>query len=531
MTNKKRCLLVLPNLRTVTKLKGWILGDFRFSTGRLRLCFGLSLLGWLSFGFAQIEASPLPSPELAQKTPSVAQTPLAQKMSLSEEDFLQQVLNSSPYLLKIKATQQKRLSQILEQKYSFFDWGLTSSWKEENQNNSEIDPFLPKEKSSKVWSLALQKQWPYGLQFYSSYLNTAEQNLDTDELFKRFRPSNIYRNRSQLGLKYNLTQSVTHTWLFKSFPLSLSLNDLIHLEKTEELALKALEQYWKTRIAWVSWQKAQEGLKTYKKLVRQIHNKQKYNFLQPGERPQILAEYQNIQKIVDQSQQNYETEKKALLVFLKPKHTFPEWDFKPQKIQAPHKLSKINIEKTRTILIQNQQLEIQKLQLLAQKSSLFPKVEFEGLRGWTPTSKSPQLQLVSDLSFYEFGVQFKWVLFSKSAYQKIHQKKYELEENKIDFAIAKHQLKNQIDLLEKQIPLAYKDIERTKKAIQYYKQAFKEIQQSFEQGRVDVFQLIQIEKQVRNSQLEHAVALSQYSLSLAGLLALKDKLLEKYITP
>ena len=527
MTNKSG---FLDFLRPVTRLSGWI---------------------FVSFSLFQLGQAESPTaPAMAQKTERAEERLLAEardsleaKGGLSEEDFLRQVLSSSPYLSKIKATRQKNLSQILEQKYSFFDWGLLGNWKDNKQTNSEIDPFLPKEKSSRSWSLALQKKWPYGLQFNSSYLNTAEKNLDTDELFKQFRPSDIYRNRSQLGFKYNLTESITHTWLLKSFPLSLSLNDLLNLEKTEELALQALEQYWKTRIAWVSWQKSQEGLKTYKKLVRQTNSKKKYNFLQPGERPQILAEYQNIQKIVDQSGQNYQTEKKAFTVFLNQKDLLLEWDPKTtdskitnsnpvdaKNLQAPPKLTDIDIEKTRSLIIQKKQLEIQRLQLLAQKSSLFPQVEFEGIRGWTPTSKVPQLELVSDFSFYEFSVQFKWLLFSKSAYQKVNQKKYELEESKIDFAIAKHQFKNQIDLLKKQIPLAYKNIERTKKATQYYKQAFKEIQQSFEQGRVDVFQLIQIEKQVRSSQLEHAVALSQYSLALAGLLALQDKLLEKYIS-
>ena len=458
---------------------------------------------------------------------SKAEPPKAiKKITLSEESFLQKVLSSSPYLAKIKSSQKKTESEILKNKYSFYDWGLAGAWKTESQTNSEIDAFLAKEKEAETWSLSLQKKWPYGFQFNSSYLSLNEKNLNS-ELLKQFRPSDIYRKQFRLELRNNLTESIAHVWLFKSFESSLSLNDLAGLEQTEELALKALEQYWKTQIAWVSWKQAEEGIKIYQKLLRQINNKKKYNFLQPGERPQVLAEYESIQKTSDQAQQNYEREKKALLVFLN-KESY-EVDFKPKSIPAPPSFSKTNIETIRAVQIQNQKIEAQRLRLLSQKSSLFPVIEFGGIRGWTPVGESSKMDLFSDLSFYELGIQLKWVLFSKSAYENINQKKYELEESKIDLAIAKHQLKNQITLLEKQIPLAYKNIERAQKANRYHKQAFYEIQKSFEQGRVDIFQLIQIEKQIRSSELEKAIALSEYSLSLAGLLALKDKLLEKYI--
>ena len=44
--------------------------------------------------------------------------------------------------------------------------------------------------------------------------------------------------------------------------------------------------------------------------------KKNYNFLNPGERPQVLAEYENIKQAIDNTKQNYEKEEKALLIYL-----------------------------------------------------------------------------------------------------------------------------------------------------------------------------------------------------------------------
>ena len=92
------------------------------------------------------------------------------------------------------------------------------------------------------------------------------------------------------------------------------------------------------------------------------------------------------------------------------------------------------------------------------------------------------------------------------------------------------ELKNQIFLIGNQIEIAHKNIERAKKANEYRKKTFKELRVSFNQGRTDTFQLIQAEKYLRESEVQKAMALSKYSLSLAGFLALRDELIEKYIS-
>ena len=89
------------------------------------------------------------------------------------------------------------------------------------------------------------------------------------------------------------------------------------------------------------------------------------------------------------------------------------------------------------------------MSLLATKSSMFPSLEIIGKKGWTPAGETSNLTFSSKESFYEIGIGLKWVFLSRSFYERVNQRKYQLEENKIDFEISKQQLKNQMAQLEK----------------------------------------------------------------------------------
>ena len=451
-----------------------------------------------------------------------------QKLILSEEDFLKEFLSLSPHVEKLKFADQKSQAQILQARYSLSDWAVFSQWNQINKNNSAIDQFLSQESKVQSWTISLQKKMPYGFHFSSAYTNVFEKSSNAGFL-SRFKPGSIYRRSFDLELKANLTDSLSHFWLFKTFDQSLSVQDLSYQEQLEQLVLQALTQYWKTYLSYVKFQQAQESLAAYRKLVKETNDKQRYNFLQPGERPQILAEYQNIQSFLDTAQQDYDKEKKALLAYLKKDSTKHKLVFQPPAPAAPPRLKEIQLEQTRTVQIQKKNIENQEMNLLIQKASLFPSLEFVGKKGWTPAGESSDLSFSSAESFYELGISLKWILLSQSFYKRVDQKKYELEESKIDFEIFKQELLNQMSLLEQKIELAYKNIKRADKANEYRKKAFQELQKSFNQGRVDIFQLIQAEKQVRDSEIQKITALSEYSISLAMTASLRDELLEGYL--
>lgn len=468
----------------------------------------------------------LASRELAAGKKAKALSGERQKLVLSKEQFLKEVLTGSPHVKRLKFSVEKSKAQVLQSKYSLSDGVLFSEWKRNNTKNPGIDRFLSSESESQNRVIGLQKKAPYGFQFKTAYADFREESSN-EGLLTQFKPDSIFRENLSFELKTNLTESVSHFWLLKSFEKALSIQDLTYYEKSEQLALSALAQYWKTYLSYIKLQQAKEGLRTYRRLVRETNKKKQYKFLQPGERPQILAEYQSIQSGLDQSEQEYKKEKMALFLYFKKNSEDYDLVFDPQVFPKNPQFKKIEIEKTRAYQIQKKGLENMELNLSVQKSSLYPSVELMGKRAWTPASERSNLSFSSKEGFYEFGFSLKWILFSKSFYQKAAEKEYELRESEIDFEIAKQELENQIFLSKERVKTAFKNIERVGKANGYRKETFKELRTAFNQGRTDSFQLIQAEKQLRESRVQKAVALSEYSLSLAALLALSDELIGK----
>ena len=449
-------------------------------------------------------------------------------LKLSQKKVLKEVLSSSPYIQKIKLARHKQKSRLLEQKYSFSDWSVFSSWNQSERKNPQITAFESKQKETQIWSAGLEKKLPYGLNISSAYNHSNESQINS-EFLKTIQPTEIHRKNLSLELKAHLTSALNQYWSLKSIEQMQTANDWLYYEQAEQLALKTAGQYWKTYLSYIAYQQAQEGLKTYRKLVRQIQDKKKYNFLNPGERPQVLAEYQNIQQFADTQKQHYEKEKKTLFLSLKKDPEKYDIVFEKESPTSFPSFPKIKLENTRAIKMKSSQISQQKLKLKTRQSLLFPGLQFSGKGGWIPAGTSSDLEFSPKQSFYELGVSLSWPLFSKSFYEKVNQEKYQLEENKIDLEIAKQELKNQMIQLKKELAVSYKNIKRSLSSARYQKQAFKELRRSFDQGRVDIFELINIENKLRESEIKKKRALSEYSLLILQMQALRDQLVESYL--
>ena len=118
-------------------------------------------------------------------------------------------------------------------------------------------------------------------------------------------------------------------------------------------------------------QQAKAGLQTYKKLVRETNRKKKYKFLQPGERPQILAEYQSIQSGLDLSEQDYKKELEALFLYLKKDSKKYDLVFDQKSFvnlsKNRNSFKEIEIEKTRAFQIQKKAFRESKTEFISSK--------------------------------------------------------------------------------------------------------------------------------------------------------------------
>ena len=460
---------------------------------------------------------------LAQSTPK-------KNLTLSEKKILKEVLSSSLFMEKIRNQREKDLSQLREQKYSFFSLDTFSNFKQSKRKNPRIAFFESKEVKNANWTLGAEANIPFGFNLKSAYSDLSTEQTYSDFLKSANAPENIYRKNLSLELNASLTEVFAQNWTLQSIKQNQNSTKWLYYEKAEDLALEALRQYWKTYLVWMTYTQSKAGLKIYHKLVRQTNNKKKYNFLRPGERPQILAEYEKLKQNTDKQKQIYESEKHTLFLYLKKEPHLYTVNFKEDSIQKLPLFKKINLESTRTIKIQKKQILAKELRLKSSKARLFPNINFLIKGAYIPGGDNREnLEFSNKHSFYETGVSLKWLLYSKSATEKLKQQKYDIEDSKIDMEILKQKLKNKLDLLEKEILTSYRNINRAKKANTYRKKAFREIRKSFERGQVDIFQLITTENQLRESEVRKKEAQMEYSLLVSQFLALKDELVETHL--
>ena len=455
-------------------------------------------------------------------------------LSLSQDYVIKRALSSSLHIQKIQLKKQQAISRLEEQKHALYDWKTFAGVQKNQRKNPQTFPFEALEQKDRLFNLGLEKQLPLGFRFKTLYTDFSQDRVNNEVLNRVQAPGFIYKENLSLELNMDLMGNFLgreERILFGMIKAGQTRADWSALETAEQLALKAAQQYWASYRAWVAFQQMKQGLKTYQQMVREIKNKKRYNFLKPGEAPQVFAEYENLKQEVSRKEQLYRDELEGLFVILKIK---PEWksiSFQKEKVSAPPVFKPVQSQNTRSMKIIKEQIKEQELQVKKARSAFLPKVQFQsktGLLSGGNTSDREDL-FSQNKYFYELSLNVLYNPFSKSVREKAKLEKYKLEESKIDLEILNQELENLIASLQRRIQVAHTNFLSAEKAGEYQKEAFKELKKSFSQGRADIFDLIRTENKLRESVMRKTALLSEYHLLTMQLKAVSDQLVENYL--
>lgn len=455
---------------------------------------------------------------------------------LSQDYVIERALSSSPYFKKIQLKKKQVLSRLEGEKHSFYDWKVFSGLQRNRRKNPLTFPFEALEQKDRTLTFGLEKQLPLGFNFKTLYTDLSQDRTNSDFLNRVQAPTFTYRENLSLELNMDLLGNILgreERMAFDIIEAGQNRANWHALEEAEQLALKAAGQYWASHRAWVTFQQMKKGLKTYSQMVNEIKNKKRYNFLKPGEAPQVLAEYENLKQEVSRKEQNYRDELDMLFVILKIK---PEWNsisFRQEKApRSPPAFKKpVSPKDIRPIKMITEQIREQELRVKQTRSAFLPKVRFQSKTGLlaggnTSDERDPFSQ---KKYFYELSLNLLYNPFSKSTREKAKLEEYKLEENKIDFEVLKRETENLIVSLQKRIQIAHDNLQSANKAGDYQKEAFEELKESFSQGRADIFDLIRAESKLRESEIRKTALLSEYHLLTIQLKAVSDQLVESYL--
>ena len=452
-------------------------------------------------------------------------------LTLSQDYVIERALSSSPHITKIQLKKKQIISKLEEKKYSLYDWKTFAGFQQSQRKNLQIFPFEALEQKDRNFNMGLEKQLPFGFGFKTLYTDFTQDRVNNEVLNRFQSPGFIYRENLSLELNMDLMGNFLgrkERMFLRMIEAGQTRADWETLEAMEQFTLNAVRQYWTSYRARVIFQQMKRGFKTYRQMVKEIESKKRYNFLKPGEAPQVLAEYENLKQEVADKEQHYRDALEELFVILKIN---PEWDtisFKEEKAPSAPAFKPVKSEETRSLKIIKEQIREQKLQVRQAQSSFLPKVRLQAKSGLlsggiTEERADPFSQ---NKYFYELSLNLLYNPFSKSTREKAKLEKYKLEESQVDLAILKQETENLIASLKRRIHIAHKNFKSAEKAGKYQKEAFRELKRSFSQGRASIFDLIRTENKLRESVIKKTALLSEYHLLTLQLKAMSDQLVE-----
>lgn len=458
-----------------------------------------------------------------------------QPLLLSQDYVIKKVLSSGPFSKKAELQKKQILSGFQEKRYQIYDLKVFSGFNKLDRENPGISPFEPLEEDSQTFTFGLEKKLSWGLNIRTLYSDFSRDTVNSEFLSRTAAPAFNYKKNLYLELSVDLLKNVLgfqERAAFSVLKAGEQITEWKYIEETEQMALKAASQYWKTYALWAAFEQQQKGLQTYKRLVREIKRKTKYQFLKPGEGPQTFVEYENIKRKIRATEQEYKNQLKALFVLLNMEIENQKITFFKEPLYFPSYSNSLKIENLRPLKIMREKIKEQEWNLKLARSEFLPSLQFQTktgrLSGGTLRSLRRDTLFSSENSFYELGLSFLYPLFSKSVFSKVQKEQYKLEENQIGFAILKKEIRNQMEALKSQIQVTYDNFKSINRALKYQKQAFSEIKRSFYQGRIDVFELILVENKLRELEMEKARALGKHFLTVLEWKALADQLVENY---
>ena len=457
-------------------------------------------------------------------------------ITFSQDYVLKKALSSSPHIKKIQLKKSQALSLLLEQEYSLYNWKTFSTLGKVRRKNPPISPFDSLRENNKTFTFGFEKRLFYGLSLGAIYTDFIQNRINSDFLKRVQAPQDIYKNQFSMELNMDLLRNILgyeERMAFNIIKAGKDKTNWNYFEAAERFALEAAGRYWSAYIAKTIHSQTQKGLKTYNQLVKEIENKKKYSFLRPGERPQVLAEYENVKQEVSKRKQDYLESLDELSLILKITIQPEEVVFQ-KEILHPYRFPESwSIENLRPIKILKKQIKEQNLQVQLAQSQLLPSLRFQGKAGQLAGKSGSRgdIQLFSSpYNFYEVSLNFLYSPFSKSQREKIKREKFKLEEQKIDLSLLKLEVENQVKSLKRKIQIGYQNILSAEKSARYQEEAFRELKTSFFQGRVDIFELITAENKLRESEIKKMIFLSEYFLLTLQVEALLDRLVERNLS-
>lgn len=462
-----------------------------------------------------------------------AQAQASKEVTLTQKDVAELVLKQGYKTKEVNLKyQQFRLAPAVV--YSAYDWVLNAeSGFEYDKSASLLTSSNPIDAKYERYRTAVSLKKPFttgttlGLE-----LSRLSQKVDFDGVVSNPPPGEQTLDSAGILLEQALLGNffgVADRGTVNAAELTYEAESITRANELEDVVLEAIRQFWNSYVAQENFQEAVNSRDRYKKLVDAVKRKTSLGYSNPGDLPQVQAEFETREQRVKNSSAEYlaNLEKLTTLLALEPG---TEIKFKiDNAVPKVPKLPKKKIEDLRSVRSQKLRVQAAEESLDAAESLSYPTLNFVGkvyTSGADETSEGSYSDLVSGTKpKYYMGLRLQYNFGADVQNERIINKKLSKD---LEATRLQRQILESEDIeaqAERKVQTAYAVVASAEKQKGYREKASQELNRSYNQGRTDISILITAMNNYVDAEVQYIRALGDYAIALNEWAAVRDELI------
>lgn len=382
-----------------------------------------------------------------------------------------------------------------------------------------------------VFGVGLKKQFSTGTRIGLDY-ERIQQTSVLNPFFSNFRPPSLFQDSVGLEISQSLLKDGFGRATRLQSEAARKQGETVSLrvaEEQERLAIQALSLYWNGVVAERQIIASEAALKEYERLSRAVARRANVNFVDPGEKERVDAEYEM------QKQQMAEA-RLARTQLMRQMVDLLRLEAVPGKLAFPSELPPVpvpprDVDKSREFLIADNQSEAAQSLAKAARANNLPSLDvFGGVRyfGLEGTSGGALDELTSgNKPRYQVGLKLSWDLErnlqrSEEVEARINLQQAELEKQRVSSSLKVREA-NAFSEVKTRRELA----ESAQNLVRLRNQGIKAVVKSYRQGRTDLDSVVGAVTAKVAAEVQESRAFANYHIGLAELQALQDTLFEE----
>lgn len=459
--------------------------------------------------------------------------PAPKEVTLSQKTVAELVLKQGPKTQEVNLKyQQFRLSPATA--LSAYDWKLLAESGFEYDKSASLlttsTQTYPKYERYKT-SVNLQKPFTTGT-LLGLELSRLSQKADFDGFISNPPPSQQTLDTAGLTLEQSLLGNffgVADRGTVNSAELTYQANNVARANELEDVVLQAIRQFWNTYVSQENFKESVNSRDRYKKLVDAVRRKTSLGYSNPGDLPQVQAEFETREQKVKTTSTEYLANLENLLTLL---NLEPGTEIKfdvPKNIPPVPKLVDKKVEELREVRSQKLKVEAAKESLSAAESLSYPTLNFVGKIYTSGVDESPENSYSEWASGtrpkYYAGLKFQYNFGSDIQNETIINRKLtkDLEETRLHRQLLESQ--DREFQAQRKVHSTYAVALSMEKQKGFREKASQELNRAYTQGRTDISVLITALNNFFDSEVQYSRAIGDYAIALNEWAAARDELI------